>query len=246
MIRWRGNLQEQNRCSIAPDLHRGNEEPVGFLNRMAHEGNLGKRIGNIGEEFMLIWISTADCQARHFVLLDRDGVINADRPDYIKQRREFRFYEDALLALRWLHDRRIAVVVISNQSGLNRGRIAWEDFWDIHACLIEGVREAGGAILGAFYCPHRPDEGCSCRKPLPGLLTAASERFQFALAEAHFIGDRESDLLAASRAGCRGVLLERPGVTFEEAPLPARGDRTTPSFPNLMDAVLALSPAWRV
>jgi D-glycero-D-manno-heptose 1,7-bisphosphate phosphatase len=188
---------------------------------------------------MLVWISTAQFQARHFLLLDRDGVINEDRPDYITHRHRFRFYPDALEALRWLHDRRIAVIVISNQSGLNRGFIAWEDFWDIHACMIDGIEAAGGNLLGAFYCPHRPDEGCSCRKPLPGLLQAAAEQFQIPLAETHFIGDRESDLLAASRAGCRGVLLDRFGGELQRLQENAMWGQVN-SFGSLMEAVSAL------
>lgn len=193
---------------------------------------------------MLIWVGAADYQARHFLLLDRDGIINEDRPDYIKHPGEFRFYEDALQALRWLHQQGIGTVVISNQSGLNRGFISWDDFWGIHACLIKGVREAGGNILGAFYCPHRPDEGCSCRKPLPGMLQAASERFQIPLAETHFIGDKETDLLAARRAGCRGVLLDLVGNLSKSLQRnPAWGQLR--SFGSLTEAVLTLSEAWR-
>jgi len=189
---------------------------------------------------MLIWVSTADWQSRHFLLLDRDGVVNADHPDYIKHRGEFRFYQDSLEALAWLHRHNIGTILISNQSGLNRGLISWEDFWDIHACLIEGVERAGGAILGAFYCPHRPDEGCSCRKPLPGMLQAAAARFRIPLAETWFLGDRESDLLAASRAGCRGVLLDRVGDTAESLQRHPAWERVR-TFRSLTEAVLTLS-----
>ena len=158
---------------------------------------------------MLIWINTPNYDSRPFLLLDRDGVINVDRPDYIKHRREFRFYSDALQALRWLRENRIFVALISNQSGLNRGIIPWDDFWDIHEWMVKGIQEAGGDIQGALYCPHRPEEGCSCRKPSPGMIKAASELFHLSLPETYFIGDRSSDLTAANRAGCRGVLLDR-------------------------------------
>lgn len=219
--------------------------PQTVASRVRPWGNQSKRtIRNFVESFMLIWVGAADYHARHFLLLDRDGVLNEDRPDYIKHRDEFRFYEDALPALRWLHDHRIGAVLVSNQSGLNRGYITWENFWDIHTYLIEGVREAGGAILGAFYCPHRPEEGCSCRKPSPGLLRAASERFQIPLSETHFIGDRETDLLAASRAGCRGLLLDRVGYLSKSLQTNPdwRGVRT---FTSLLEAVLTLAETWR-
>jgi D-glycero-D-manno-heptose 1,7-bisphosphate phosphatase len=194
---------------------------------------------------MLIWVSTPECHSRPFLLLDRDGIINEDRPDYIKHRREFRFYSDALRALRWLHEHQILVVLISNQSGLNRGLISWENFWDIHQRMLRGIQDAGGDILGTFYCPHRPEEGCSCRKPQPGLIQAASQLFRIPLEETYFIGDRSSDLLAANNAGCRGVLLDRFGEGSEGMQSDVSGERIK-SFYSLMDAVLALSETWRV
>lgn len=164
---------------------------------------------------MLIWANTPVSDFRTFLLLDRDGVINEDRPDYIKHPGEFRFYPEALEALRWLRERHIAVILISNQSGLNRGIIAWEDFWDIHEVMIKGIHHEGGDILGALYCPHRPDEACSCRKPSPGMIHAASAIFQVPLSETYLVGDRGSDLLAARCAGCRGVIVDRFGAGLE-------------------------------
>jgi D-glycero-D-manno-heptose 1,7-bisphosphate phosphatase len=195
---------------------------------------------------MLIWINTPQRHLRPFLLLDRDGVINEDRPDYIKHRREFQFYPDALQALRWLREHHILVVLISNQSGLNRGIITWEDFWDIHAWMLRGIQNSGGDILGACYCPHRPEEGCSCRKPSPGMIKAASEIFRFPLPETYFIGDRDSDLLAANRAGCRGVNLDRFGGNIEHPPPVPGADLAIESCSSLMDAVLALSKRWNV
>ena len=160
---------------------------------------------------MLVWINTPQFDSRAFLLLDRDGIINEDRPDYIKHPGEFHFYPDARQALRWLREHHVLVILISNQSGLNRGIIAWDDFWHIHEGMIKGIQNAGGDILGAFYCPHRPEEGCSCRKPAPGMIEAAATIFPIPLSATHLIGDRNSDLLAASRAGCRGVLLDRFG-----------------------------------
>jgi D-glycero-D-manno-heptose 1,7-bisphosphate phosphatase len=194
---------------------------------------------------MLIWINTPEHDSRPFLLLDRDGVINEDRPDYIKHRREFRFYPDALNALRWLREHRIHVVLISNQSGLSRGFISWENFWDLHHWMFKGVQDAGGDILGAFYCPHHPEDGCACRKPLPGMVEAASELLHIPLAETHMIGDRGSDLTAAGRAGCPGVFLDRLGNGLEAWPLEA-GGKPVKSFSNLMEAVLTLSATWKV
>jgi D-glycero-D-manno-heptose 1,7-bisphosphate phosphatase len=193
---------------------------------------------------MLIWIKTPRTLSRPILLLDRDGVINEDRPDYIKHRREFRFYPDALQALRWLREHHIPVVLISNQSGLNRGIISWDNFWDIHTWMLRGILDSGGDMIGACYCPHRPEDGCPCRKPSPGMIKRASEIFHFSLPETYFIGDHDSDMLAAKRAGCRGVILNRPGQSIE-LPTPVAGDNSSiESCASLMDAVLALSERW--
>jgi D-glycero-D-manno-heptose 1,7-bisphosphate phosphatase len=193
---------------------------------------------------MIIWIKTPQRQSRRFLLLDRDGVINEDRPDYVKHRREFHFYPEALEALRWLRKQQVPVVIISNQSGLNRGIIAWEDFWDIHTWMLRGILDSGGDVLGACYCPHRPEEGCSCRKPSPGMIKAASEIFQFSPPETVFIGDRDSDMLAAKRAGCPGLILDRSGQSIANA-LPVPGfDLAPQTCRSLTDAVLGLSSWW--
>lgn len=171
---------------------------------------------------MLVWTHSLSPEDAPFLLLDRDGIINVDRPDYIKHRSEFTIYPDALEALRWLRARRINVILISNQSVLNRGLTTWGDFWDIHRHMVQCVEEAGGGLLAAFYCPHRPDEGCGCRKPRPGMILAARRLFGIRLESTVFIGDKETDVLTAQAAGCEGVLLTRlplepeRGVTTEE------------------------------
>jgi D-glycero-D-manno-heptose 1,7-bisphosphate phosphatase len=158
---------------------------------------------------MLAWIGSPRMQGSHLLFLDRDGVLNEDSPDYIKSWREFTFYPDTLGALRKLHRRNVSIVIASNQSGLHRGIIDWSDFWLMHGEMVRAVREAGGDILAAFYCPHRPDEQCGCRKPLPTLLTTAASLYQVRIESTFFIGDRITDLQAAVAAGSRPVLIER-------------------------------------
>ena len=191
---------------------------------------------------MIIWIKTPQQHSRPYLLLDRDGVINQDSPNYIKHLGEFQFYADALQALRWLREKHIPVVIISNQSGLNRGIISWEDFWAMHNWMIRRIRDSGGDILGACYCPHRPEEGCSCRKPSPGMIKAASQIFHFSLPETIFIGDRDTDLLAAKRAGCRGMMLDRSGQSIEPPPSFRGEDPALHS--SLMDALPSLLEWW--
>lgn len=160
---------------------------------------------------MLVWVGSPRHIGSRLLFLDRDGVLNVDSPNYIKQWSEYVFYPDALNALRQFRRQNTSVVIISNQSGLNRGIIAWSDFWFMHQKMVETVREAGGDLLAAFYCPHRPDEQCECRKPAPGLLLAAESLFQVRLDTTFFIGDRITDLQAAEAAGSQPVLLDRSG-----------------------------------
>jgi D-glycero-D-manno-heptose 1,7-bisphosphate phosphatase len=194
---------------------------------------------------LLTWTSSPTPRSDLFLFLDRDGVINLDRDDYIKTLEDCEFYPDALEALAWLNARDIEVILISNQSGLNRGIVAWDDFWAIHEWMIRGVREAGGDMLAAFYCPHHPDEGCSCRKPSPGMILAACGYYPIPLEKTHMIGDRKSDVLAAENAGCRGVLLNRPGDGKEPAALRIGSGRSIGQFSNLLEAVRAIFPGRR-
>jgi D-glycero-D-manno-heptose 1,7-bisphosphate phosphatase len=195
---------------------------------------------------MLSWIRSPETSHRKFAFLDRDGVINVDRTDYIKGWGEYHFYLDALEALRWLREHSINAILISNQSALNRGIVRREDFWNIHDRMLHGIREAGGDLLAAYYCPHRPDEKCACRKPAPGMILAACAVYRVSMENACMIGDRETDLSAAARAGCRGILLNRlsgeptSGETLPPAaPSPGTGAGDS-VYPDLLQAVLSV------
>jgi D-glycero-D-manno-heptose 1,7-bisphosphate phosphatase len=189
---------------------------------------------------MLIWTNTCHSWKEKTFFLDRDGVLNLDRPDYIKHWHEFKFYSDSLKALREIRQKGINAVLISNQSALNRGLISWQDFWDIHNRMIAAIEAEGGSLQAAFYCPHRPDENCPCRKPAPGMLISAAALFGISLKNSIFIGDRNTDLLAAKSAGCQAVLLEREAQHDSQsgepfAPLYVR------RFSSLWEAVCELS-----
>ncbi len=140
------------------------------------------------------------------MLLDRDGVINFDSPDFIKSAEEWRPIPGALEAIAALQAR-FKVAVCTNQSGLGRGLYDEAALADIHARLQDDLAAAGGSPLDVFFCPHHPDDGCSCRKPQPGLLEAALSTYGAAAAETVFAGDSRRDLEAAVNAGCHPVLL---------------------------------------
>ncbi len=142
------------------------------------------------------------------ILLDRDGVINAERADYVKSWDEFVFLPGVLDALHRLAELPYPIVVVTNQSVIGRGIVARPVIDEIHQRAQAMIHAAGGRIDGFFLCPHHPDEGCSCRKPKPGLLLQAAEVLGFALNEAFFIGDAITDYQAAVAVGARSILVQ--------------------------------------
>ena len=145
------------------------------------------------------------------VFLDRDGVINADAPDYIKCWAEFHFIPGSLAAIARLTQAGLRVVIITNQSGVNRGLIPLTELKSIHHHLRQAVRDNGGRIADLFVCPHRPDQGCDCRKPKPGLILAARQRWGIALTRSVMVGDSATDILAGKAAGCGHTVLVQTG-----------------------------------
>lgn len=151
------------------------------------------------------------------VFLDRDGVINENRRDYVKSWDEFVFLPGALASLRRLAGTSFTIIVISNQSAVNRGLVSLSEVNDLNEHMVREVEERGGRIDGVYICPHRPDEGCDCRKPKPGLLHQAAEELGIDLASSYLVGDALSDVEAALAAGCTPVLV-LTGRAQEELP----------------------------
>jgi D-glycero-D-manno-heptose 1,7-bisphosphate phosphatase len=145
--------------------------------------------------------------ARRFVVLDRDGVINFDSDAYIKGPDEWRPLPGSLEAIADLNSAGFDVFVVTNQSGLGRGLFSQEALDTIHAKMLEAVKTAGGAIRRILYCPHRPEDGCACRKPAPGLLLELARELDLELRGAPVIGDKWSDLEAARAVGARPILV---------------------------------------
>lgn len=149
------------------------------------------------------------------VLLDRDGVINENRPDYVKSWLEFSFLPGALEGLAALHAAGVRVAVVTNQSAVGRGMLTAEGLELIHRRMCETVRSLGGRIEEILCCPHAPWEGCLCRKPRPGLLLTALARLGESPDGSFFVGDSVDDLMAAREAGIPFVMV-RTGRGREE------------------------------
>ena len=141
-------------------------------------------------------------RAVKLVILDRDGTINEDRDDYVKSPTEWVPIPGSLEAIARLNHAGWHTVVATNQSGLARGLFDMATLNAIHAKMNRELAELGGRIDAVFFCPHGPDDGCACRKPLPGLFTTIGERYGVALKETYAVGDSLRDLLAGVAAGC--------------------------------------------
>lgn len=148
-------------------------------------------------------------QRLRVVFLDRDGVINRNKEgDYIKSAKEFEFLPGALEGLRLLHAAGWRVVVVSNQAGVGKGLMSDEDLREIDRLMVSEAGAAGGEITAVYYCTHRQEENCDCRKPAPGLILRASRDMGIDPRDTVFIGDADKDVMAGQAAGCRtGIVL---------------------------------------
>lgn len=141
------------------------------------------------------------------ILLDRDGVINENRPNHVRTWSEFKFLPGALSALSRLAELNWPIAVVTNQSIIDRGLATQETVEEINARMIAEVQAAGGRIDGVWYCPHAPEAGCNCRKPAPGLLLAAADTLALDLQRSFLIGDAISDVQAAQAAGTCPIMV---------------------------------------
>ncbi|MDP2644315.1 MAG: D-glycero-beta-D-manno-heptose 1,7-bisphosphate 7-phosphatase [Desulfobacterales bacterium] len=145
------------------------------------------------------------------VFLDRDGVINRDSPDYIKSWDEFEFFPGSLEAIGLLTRAGFDIIVITNQSVVNRKMVSVKELEYIFDRMTREVNAAGGRIKDIFFCPHVPQDQCDCRKPRPGLFYQAQQRYGLNLSGAYMVGDSAKDIESALRAGCGHALLVKTG-----------------------------------
>ncbi|MGA2618507.1 MAG: HAD-IIIA family hydrolase [Thermoguttaceae bacterium] len=183
---------------------------------------------------------------RPAAFLDRDGVIIENRPDYVKCWEEVRFLPGALAALRRLAASHLAVVIVSNQASIGRGLLAAAAAWEIHRRLVAEIERHGGRIDASYFCPHRPESGCDCRKPAAGMLHQAAAELDLDVRHSWMVGDALSDLQAARAAGARAVLVRTGRGAQQEALLSTPGAAdwsVVPDLPAAVDHILrALDP----
>lgn len=171
-------------------------------------------------------------EAVRLVILDRDGVINEDSPDYVKCPDEWIPLAGSLEAIAALNRAGFTVAVASNQSGLARGYFDRAALDAMHTKFRDLLETAGGHVDRIEICPHGPEDGCDCRKPLPGLISRLVEHYAVDAGDVIVVGDSRRDLEAALAAGARPVLVRTGNGAKTEAALDGPL-KTTPVFDSL-------------
>ena len=164
----------------------------------------GGRMREIGEMF-----------GQRAVFIDRDDTIAKDVP-YCDDPDKFELYDFVPEAVRKLNEAGFLVIVITNQSGIGRGYFDEETLGRIHDKLVRTVEAAGGRIDDIFYCPHTPEDHCSCRKPEVGMGLAAIAKHGIDPAKSFMVGDHEKDMEFGRRLGCRSIQVSE-SYTFADA-----------------------------
>ena len=141
------------------------------------------------------------------VILDRDGVINIDSANFIKNPNEWIAIPNSLEAIALLNQSGFRVAIATNQSGIARGLFDMATLNAINDKMHRALAQLGGRIDAMFYCPHAADDNCTCRKPKTGMIKDISRRFSVDLSEVYAVGDSLRDLQAFHDAGCKPILV---------------------------------------
>ena len=164
------------------------------------------------------------------IFLDRDGVLIENRSDYVRDWSEVKIFPQAIDALTLPALQSYKVVIITNQSAIGRELMSLATADEINKRLLDLIHRRGGQIDAVYMCPHKPDDGCLCRKPKPGLLLRAAEELSIDLHRSWMIGDAWSDVLAGQTAGVRQSILLKTGR--------GRDQLTQPAPPNVSNHLI--------
>lgn len=174
------------------------------------------------------------------LFIDRDGVVNKDpggwtKHNYVTDWKDFHFVPGTLEALKILKKKGIKVIVASNQGGVSKGVYKEEELNEINSLMLKEIERYGGAVEEVFYCVHKDEDNCDCRKPKPGLLEKAAKKYNIDPKKTYFIGDAPKDVMAGKRIGCRTILV-LSGVSSRED-MERWPDKPDHVFNNLLEAV---------
>jgi D-glycero-D-manno-heptose 1,7-bisphosphate phosphatase len=174
------------------------------------------------------------------IFMDRDGTVS-EEVGYMYHAGLYKPFPWTGEAVRKINDSGYKAVLITNQAGVERGYFPESMVHEVHSVLDEELNRWSARLDGIYYCPHRPETQCDCRKPKPGMILRASREMNIELAESYMIGDRYVDVEAARAAGVKSVLL-RSGDGLIEFEKHGKTSAFQPHFiaDNLLNAVEAI------
>ena len=149
------------------------------------------------------------------IFLDRDGVINQE-VGYLHKSKDFKFIDGIFEACKYFQSLEYKVVIVTNQSGIARGYYQEEDFHLLTKWMLTQFHNIDIDILDVFFCPHSPKSTCKCRKPKPGMLLEARDKYDINMKDSWMIGDKEVDIEAAIAAGVNNTILVKSGHRVDE------------------------------
>lgn len=141
------------------------------------------------------------------ILLDRDGVIIEEQTDYLRTEDSIKFLPGVLEAIKHTTERKIPIIVITNQSAVGRSIISLEQAIFLNRVIMQQIEDFGGRIDAVYMCYHHPSDNCDCRKPAPKMPLLAKEQMNLDFANSYFIGDTLNDMKTARAAGLKEVLV---------------------------------------
>lgn len=145
-------------------------------------------------------------ERRRFVVLDRDGTIIAER-HYLSDPSQVELLPNVFRALRYLNKLGLGLIILTNQSGVSRGLFSLSTLDLIHQRLRKLFMKSGIYLDGIYSCPHRPEDNCSCRKPIPGLIYQAAKELDFDPRACFVIGDKACDIELGQQVGATTFLV---------------------------------------
>ena len=178
------------------------------------------------------------------IFLDRDGVLIENRSDYVRDWSQVKIIPEAIRALSLVPIKKYKVIIVTNQSAVGRGLLLLKTAQEINQRLVDLIHDHGGKIDSVYMCPHLPEDGCSCRKPLPGLLLQAAQEQSLDLQRSWMIGDAWSDVQAGEAAGTRGSILLKTGRGAEQLreafPAQTKGNWVFDNLPLALESIFSM------
>lgn len=143
------------------------------------------------------------------IFLDRDGTINEEPSDeMVDSIGKVKILPNTLAALKLIKNTNFKIFIVTNQIAIGLGRLTLKEFHQINKYIVSQLRKDGINIKKTYFCPHRPEDNCNCRKPKTGMIEEANKNHKISLPESYVIGDRETDVMMGKSVGCKTILVK--------------------------------------